>query len=91
MANVTVPGITIENKALVLDLLEWVSARPRTYVEVMDAWRTSCPRLPVWEDANELGFVSRAAGADGCAMVVVTAAGAALLAAERPTSSAAGS
>jgi D-3-phosphoglycerate dehydrogenase len=84
MANVTTPGVTIENKALVLDLLEWVAARPRTYAEVMDAWRTSCPRLPVWEDANELGFVARAAGTGGCAMVVATESGTAFLASERP-------
>jgi D-3-phosphoglycerate dehydrogenase len=87
MAHVIDPAVAIENKALVLDLLEWVAARPRTYAEVMDAWRTSCPRLPVWEDANELGFVSRTAGANGCAMVVVTSAGMAFLAAERPVSS----
>ena len=38
---------------LIVDLIEWVAARERTYEEVMDAWRTSCPRLPVWEDAND--------------------------------------
>jgi hypothetical protein len=43
--------------ALVRDLLEWVAARPRTYRDTMDAWRTSCPRLPVWEDALESGFL----------------------------------
>jgi DNA-binding PadR family transcriptional regulator len=42
---------------LVLDLLEWLAKGDRDYVEVMDAWRTSCPKLPVWEDANEQGFV----------------------------------
>ena len=42
---------------LVLDLLEWVAPRPRPYREVMDAWRTSCPRLPVWETANEQGLL----------------------------------
>ncbi|MBV9785672.1 MAG: hypothetical protein JO264_17845 [Acidisphaera sp.] len=42
---------------LVLDLLEWISAGPRPYAEVMQAWRTSCPRLPVWEDAVDHGFV----------------------------------
>jgi hypothetical protein len=36
---------------LVVQLLEWVQARPRTYAEAMDAWRTSCPRMPVWEEA----------------------------------------
>jgi len=44
---------------LVLDLLEWIGPVARPYVEVMDAWRTSCPRLPVWEEANARGFVTR--------------------------------
>ena len=43
---------------LILDLLEWLAKRDRSYEEVMDAWRTSCPRLPVWEDANDLGLVT---------------------------------
>jgi len=43
--------------ALVLDLLEWIGPRPRPYAEVIEAWRTSCPRLPVWEEANERGFL----------------------------------
>ncbi len=45
--------------ALVLDLLEWIGPTPRPYDEVLDAWRTSCPRLPVWEEANRCGFVVR--------------------------------
>jgi hypothetical protein len=45
--------------ALVLDLLEWVGPVPRPYDEVMEAWRTSCPRLPVWEDANAAGYLVR--------------------------------
>jgi hypothetical protein len=44
--------------ALILDLLEWVAKGERSYEEVMDAWRTSCPKLPVWEDANDLGLVA---------------------------------
>jgi hypothetical protein len=48
---------TVDN--LILDLLEWLGSDPRPYGEVMDAWRTSCPRLPVWEDANDRGFVER--------------------------------
>ncbi len=44
---------------LILDLVEWVNKRPRQYGDVMDAWRTSCPRLPVWEDTVDLGFVER--------------------------------
>lgn len=44
---------------LVLDLLEWIGPLPRPYAEVLDAWRTSCPRLPVWEEANDRGYVER--------------------------------
>ena len=44
---------------LVFDLVEWVAKEPRTYAEMLDAWRTSCPRLTVWEDAIERGLVMR--------------------------------
>lgn len=44
---------------LVLDLLEWLGTGPRPYAEVLDAWRTSCPRLPVWEEANDRGYIER--------------------------------
>jgi len=43
--------------ALILDLLEWIGTDARPYAEVIEAWRTSCPRLPVWEDANARGFI----------------------------------
>ena len=43
--------------SLILDLLEWLGPNPRPYSEVLEAWRTSCPRLPVWEDANDRRFV----------------------------------
>ena len=49
-------------EALILDLLEWVAKDERSYEEVMDAWRTSCPRLPVWEDANDRGLVTESSG-----------------------------
>ena len=45
--------------SLILDLLEWLAAQPRPYAEVMDVWRTSCPRLTIWEDAVDLGYVER--------------------------------
>ena len=45
--------------ALILDLLEWIGPEGRPYTEVMDAWRTSCPRLPVWEEANARGYIVR--------------------------------
>lgn len=44
---------------LILDLVEWVAKEPRPYGEVMDAWRTSCPRLTVWEEAVDRGLVVR--------------------------------
>ena len=50
-------------QALVLDLVEWVARAPRTHADVMATWRTSCPRLQVWEDALEQGYVARDAGA----------------------------
>ena len=60
---------------LILDLLEWVGREPRTYADVMDAWRTSCPRLTVWEDAMDRGFLRRQAGAGNVALVTVTPSG----------------
>ena len=45
-------------ESLILDLLEWLANGERCYDEVMAAWRTSCPRLPVWEEANDRGLVA---------------------------------
>jgi hypothetical protein len=44
---------------LVLDFVEWVAGEQRSYADVLDAWKTSCPRLTVWEEASERGFVMR--------------------------------
>jgi hypothetical protein len=44
---------------LTIDFLTWLAARPRTYQDVMEAWRTSCPRLTVWEDAIDAGLITR--------------------------------
>jgi hypothetical protein len=79
--------MNIDNKALVLDLVEWIALQPRAYAEVMDGWRTSCPRLPIWEDALDHGFVARTMNGGG-AMVEVTDAGRAFLRAERGRASA---
>lgn len=57
-------------RPLLLDLVAFVADRPRPYAEVMEAWRTNCPRLTVWEDALEAGLVELRAG-----MVGATAAG----------------
>jgi hypothetical protein len=44
---------------LICDLLEWLERAPRTHAEVIDGWRTSCPRLPVWEEATDRSYVAR--------------------------------
>jgi hypothetical protein len=64
--------------ALILDLLEWLAKRDRSYEDVMAAWRTSCPRLPVWEEANDRGLV-RTEEVDGPCVVRVSSRGHALL------------
>ena len=70
-------------EALVLDMLEWLSRSERSYTETMDAWRTSCPRLPVWEDANDAGLVS-IEHRNGRPSVCLTPAGVEFLSRRRP-------
>jgi D-3-phosphoglycerate dehydrogenase len=72
--------------SLILDLLEWIGPRGRSYAEVMSAWRTSCPRLPVWEEANERGFIDLRHESKLGTSVSVSAAGAMHLRASRPDS-----
>ena len=72
---------TIDN--LILDLIEWVGRKERTYQETMDAWRTSCPRLTIWEDASDRGFVQRVFE-NSRSMVRVTTAGLDFLNSKRP-------
>src|ERR1700758_3852493 len=62
-------------ESLVLDLVEGVAREPRSYAEVFDTWRTSCPRLPVWEETCDRGLVARRSDASGTAVIVVTDAG----------------
>jgi hypothetical protein len=64
---------TVDN--LILDLLEWIGPDVRPYAETLEAWRTSCPRLPVWEDATDLGFIERRHEPGHGAVVRVSAAG----------------
>jgi D-3-phosphoglycerate dehydrogenase len=65
----------MSTEPLVLDLVEWVAARPRPYAEVIDAWRTSCPRLTVWEEACDRALIACAPAADGTLTVAATEAG----------------
>lgn len=79
------PTTPIPNRDLVLDLLEWLADGGRPYVEVMSRWRTSCPRLSIWEDAVAIGLVrcvrERSAAAE---RVVLTSRGRRVLAQQRP-------
>lgn len=68
---------TVDN--LILDLLEWLGSSPRPYPEVLDAWRTSCPRLPVWEETNDQGYIERHHSSDTGQSVSVSEVGAVYL------------
>jgi D-3-phosphoglycerate dehydrogenase len=68
---------------LILDLLEWLGAGPRPYLEVLDAWRTSCPRLPVWEESRARALVVLEHVPGEGQFVSVSAAGSALLRSSR--------
>jgi len=64
---------------LIRDLVASLAAAPRPYPEVIEAWRTSCPRLTVWEDAVEGGFVALSPAPGGGLQVAATERGRALL------------
>jgi hypothetical protein len=68
---------------LTIDFLAWLAAEPRDYVDVMDAWRTTCPRLTVWEDAIDAGLVARVPTAGRATRIELTERGAAFLSAFR--------
>jgi hypothetical protein len=72
---------TVDN--LILDLIEWVARNEHTHEETFAAWRTSCPRLTVWEDANERGLLT-IESASGRVLVRPTLAGFLLLKERRP-------
>jgi hypothetical protein len=72
-------------ESLILDLIDFVACKDRTYEEVIDAWRTSCPRLPVWEEANDRGLIARE-NRTGRSLIQPTSAGRALLELHRPSS-----
>jgi hypothetical protein len=64
----------MEITASTVELLTWVTARERTYEDVVEAWKSNCPRYAVWDDAVTAGLVK--AGRDG---VVLTDRGIAAL------------
>ena len=67
--------MSVDNASLVLDLVEWVADQPRGYDDAMSAWRTSCPRLTIWEDAIDAGLISVSFDGDANKSVSVTASG----------------
>jgi hypothetical protein len=68
-------SVTEAVDTLVLDLLEWLGPGQRPYAEVLECWRTSCPRLAVWEEANEHGYIDRLHVAGAGQFVAVSARG----------------
>ena len=65
---------------LMIEFLDWVAYQPRTYEQAMEAWRSSCPRLTVWEDALSAGLIQVDGGPRRCDYTVtLTQQGAALL------------
>jgi hypothetical protein len=71
--------------ALTLQLLTWIADRPRRYGETMDAWHTTCPRMPVWKDAISAGLIRiDGAGTMRERTVCLTARGRVLLGAHAP-------
>ena len=64
------------NEALTIQLLQWIGEEPRSYAETIEAWRTSCPRLTIWEDAMTTGLIERVPnGSIAAAEVRLTRAG----------------
>ena len=76
--------MTLQNQSLILDLIEWIGETPQPYARVLAAWRTSCPRLTIWEDAIDAGFIAHQPAESGPSMVCVTSAGLAFLGRHRP-------
>ena len=62
-----------------IELLSWLAVRTRTYDEAIDAWRSHCPRLTVWEDALGEGFICIERNGTGVANVALTDRGRAAL------------
>ena len=63
---------------LMLEFLAWISSRCRTYAEAMEAWRSTCPRHTLWEDAIIDGLIE-VGGAPHQSEVTLTPRGRAML------------
>jgi hypothetical protein len=71
--------------ALTRQMLEWIAVHPRDYAEVMEVWRTSCPRLSIWEDACLDGLIDYE---PGTGKVILSDAGRELLSTPRGSAAA---
>jgi hypothetical protein len=65
----------MSTSALTFDLLAWIDSRTRSYEETIEAWKTSCPRLSIWDDAVVDGLVRIDRRSGEGAIVVLTALG----------------
>jgi hypothetical protein len=72
---------------IMIQFLAWMADRPRNYAQTMEAWRSTCPRLSVWEDAIIEGLVQIESNAN-CSVslrtVCLTPRGSATLAQAEP-------
>lgn len=68
----------IEPGLLMVEFLKWVADHPRSYDEAMEAWRSTCPRMTVWEDALVDGMI-RLGEVSGRSEVFLTARGQAII------------
>ncbi len=75
-------SVTDAVNPLTLQLLEWIAHHPRSYAEMLEAWRTSCPRLSILEDACIDGLIDCEPGVGR--VVSLSAKGKALLEASSP-------
>lgn len=66
-------------RLMMVQFLEWVAARPRRREDVLEAWQSSCPRFPVWEDARADGLIRQYGGEAGEHRVELTERGRAML------------
>ncbi len=64
-----------QSSLIMIQFLQWVADRPRRREDVMEAWRSSCPRFPVWEDARAEGLVRQCGGERGERRVELTERG----------------
>jgi hypothetical protein len=62
----------VSAEAQTRELLAWIDARPRTYAEAIEAWKTSCPRLSVWDDALIDGLVQVSRDPNGAQVTLTT-------------------